>query len=424
MSAVGRIAGPRRRILFLAPFPPNSEGTHGGARVTGGLIERVAERHDVALLCLHSPAEAAMPAALREQLVLYEEVERPDRQSTRLKRAAALGRAAPGLLATRPAWVSDWRVPAFGRRVGELTRSWRPDVVQAEFHLMGQYLAGLAGRGPALVLVEHEPGAAAAADRARRDRGIRRITRRLDAAAWRRYERGVVGAADAVVTFTEDDRRSLRELAPAARIECIPLGVDVPDQPLDPIGADPPRVVLIGNFTHPPNVQAALDLATGIYPTVRARFPGATLELVGENAPPAVRRLAKPGIVVTGAVADARPHLDRATIVAVPARIGGGMRVKVLDALAAGKAVVATPRALAGVDLVPGKHAAVAESDDELADAIVALLTDPQRRRRMGLAAREWAQAHLRWDDALDAYDLLYASLPTSTAAAQGGETP
>jgi glycosyltransferase involved in cell wall biosynthesis len=87
------------------------------------------------------------------------------------------------------------------------------------------------------------------------------------------------------------------------------------------------------------------------------------------------------------------------------------MRVKVLESLAAGKAIVATPLALAGLDLVPGTHAVVGETDTELSDALADLLEDPGRRHRIGLAAREWATEHLHWEQAAASYAELYATL-------------
>jgi glycosyltransferase involved in cell wall biosynthesis len=288
--------------------------------------------------------------------------------------------------------------------------AWRPDVVQAEFHVMGQYLPRLRGCR-ALVLVEHEPGAAAARDRAKAARGPVRVARRVDARAWRGYERRVLAAADTVVAFTERDRAELSALAAAVPIARIPFGADLPAEPLDPLGVDPPRILFVGNLNHPPNAQAALDLAHGIAPAVRRRRPDVVVDVVGEAPRALARRLRAPGVVVTGVVPDVRPYVDRAAVVAVPARLGGGMRVKVVQTLAAGKALVATARAVEGLDLVSGEHAVIAETDGELASAIAGLLDDPERRRALAGAARAWAGAHLRWDEVLAAYDRLYASL-------------
>jgi glycosyltransferase involved in cell wall biosynthesis len=174
---------------------------------------------------------------------------------------------------------------------------------------------------------------------------------------------------------------------------------------------EPGRVLFLGSFVHPPNVDAATRLARRIFPAVRSAVPGATLEIVGDAPPPAVRALAGDGVVVSGPVPDARPHLEAAAVVAAPLRLGGGVRVKVIESLAAGKAVVATPRALAGLSLESGTHAVVGESDAELSDALIALLRDPGRRRRLGDAARAWASEHLDWGHAVYAYERLYASL-------------
>jgi glycosyltransferase involved in cell wall biosynthesis len=221
----------------------------------------------------------------------------------------------------------------------------------------------------------------------------------------------VIGAADAAVAFTDEDLELLRRLGPATRLVRITPGIALPRVAADPVGADPPRVLFLGSFIHPPNVDAAIRLADAILPAVRVRAPGVTLEIVGDAPPPAVGRLAGDGVVVTGRVANTWPHLEAAAVVAAPLRLGGGMRVKVLEALAAGKALVATPRAVAGLDLEPGVHAAVAETDAELAGLLADLLEDPARRRRMGEAAREWAQDRLDWRHTVAAYEQLYESL-------------
>jgi glycosyltransferase involved in cell wall biosynthesis len=302
-------------------------------------------------------------------------------------------------------------VPQLARRLRRLVATWRPDVVQAELLVMGQYLTALREPRPSTVLVDHDPGAAAAAGLAALEHGARRAARLADAAAWRRYARKVITAADAAVAFTDADVELLRPLSGRTRLVRIAPGIALPPDPVDPVGADPPRVLFLGSFVHPPNVDAATRLADAIFPAVRARVPGARLEIVGDAPPRAVRRLARDDVVVTGHVADARPYMEAAAVVAAPLRLGGGMRVKVLEALAAGKALVATPRAVAGLELQPGTHAAIVDGDLELADALAHLLENPALRRRMGAAGREWALHHLDWRHAVGAYERLYDSL-------------
>jgi glycosyltransferase involved in cell wall biosynthesis len=393
-------------VLLLLPFPPDPDGTHGAARMTGQLLDSLAGAHEVAAIYLRASEEPTIDGALSERLALTVEIERPSLRGAGRSRRSV--RRALGLAAGRPLWATDWRVPDFSARLRELVRDWRPDLVQAELGVMGQYLTGLARP---TVLVEHDPGAAAAADLAAWERGPRGIGRRVDAFAWRRYERRLLATAEATVAFTEHDRAALRALAPDARVVRIAPGVRLPGEPSDPVGTPPPRVLFLGSFIHPPNVDAAIRLARDIMPSVRARVPGATLEIVGDAPPAAVRALGGDGVVVTGQVPDVRPHVDGAAVVAAPLRLGGGMRVKVLEALAAGKAIVATPRAVAGLELVPGTHAVVAEDDADLSDALANLLEDPERRRRIGSAAREWAGAQLGWERTAAAYAELYERL-------------
>jgi glycosyltransferase involved in cell wall biosynthesis len=189
--------------------------------------------------------------------------------------------------------------------------------------------------------------------------------------------------------------------------------VEIPEGVTDTNGAES-AVVFIGGFRHPPNVDGALRLATSIFPLVRDRAPDAVLELVGAAPPDALLRARGDAVRVTGAVDDVRPYLDRAAVIALPLRIGGGMRVKTLEALAAGKAIVASPVALAGLDVVDGKHVFVAEQDHEFAERILRLLGDPALRRRLGKAARQFAIENLDWQERVRQYEELYARLVLS----------
>src|SRR5439155_3488247 len=124
-------------------------------------------------------------------------------------------------------------------------------------------------------------------------------------------------------------------------------------------------------------------LAGRIFPRVVALVPKARLELVGHAPGDDVRALAGGAVTIHASVPDVTPYLDRAAVVVAPIRMGGSMRGKVLEALAAGKALVATPRAAEGVEAVDGEHLMVADGEDELVEALVGLLLDRARRRRL-----------------------------------------
>ena len=395
------------RLLVLTPFPPRLDATHGGSRAIAELVERLARRRPVAILSIRSAGDPPVDPGLAAACVLVREVPRPAEGEGLRGRGADL-RVAAGLLGGTPMWVSRWRLPAFAQAVRELERDFDPAIVQAEYHLMAQYLDA-AGRRAKKVLRQLEPGAASASDRAERRRGPARLLGALDHRAWRRYERRAMASADVVVALTERDRSTLSPLAGGTPVVCIPLGVPLPDRAADPIGAEPASLLFVGNYMHPPNADAAEHLVREIFPRVRARAPAAVLRIVGPNPPSGLGD--HEGVEVTGEVPDVRPYLDRASVVVAPLRLGGGMRVKVAEALAAGKAVVASALAAEGLGARDGDQLLLADSTDAVADAAAALLLDPARRAALGSRARAWAAAHLAWDAPAAAFERLYDSL-------------
>jgi glycosyltransferase involved in cell wall biosynthesis len=169
--------------------------------------------------------------------------------------------------------------------------------------------------------------------------------------------------------------------------------------------------LFVGTFLHPPNLDAALRLGTTIFPSLQARCPDLRLQIVGPAPPPEVEGLSSASIEVTGWVPDVTPYLDRASVVVAPLRRGGGMRVKVLEALAAGKAVVASTLAVEGLNVRPGEQCLLAETDQEFVEAVQRLLSDADLRASLAARARTWALANLGWDRAVDAFEDLYQRL-------------
>jgi glycosyltransferase involved in cell wall biosynthesis len=221
----------------------------------------------------------------------------------------------------------------------------------------------------------------------------------------------VIDRVDAAVVFTERDREALEPLAGGTPIEVIPFGIRLPLRAADPVGVDPPRVLFVGSFTHPPNTDAALWLARELFPPVRSEHPDARLVLVGADPPPELVALGGEAIEVTGAVPDVAPYIGEAAVVVAPVRSGGGMRVKVLEALAAGKAIVATPLAAEGLAITAGTHLEIATDAVGFRRELSRLLGDRGARRGLGTSARTWGEQNLGWDRAIGAFEALYARL-------------
>jgi glycosyltransferase involved in cell wall biosynthesis len=398
-----RVSARALRVLVIAPFPPRLDGMHGGSRAIAQLVARLATRHRVALLVLRAHDEPGVDEGLRSFCDLVEEVEIPDIGPLLGARLANRIRLRVALVRGIPTWAAERTSPVFGARLRELANVWHPDVVQLGYRIMGQFLPAVGGCPAPCLLVDYDPTST---------EGTRSsLLAPLEARAWKSLGRVVSRLVDSLVVLTEHDREIISALNGSAPVTCIPLGYDVPELPLDPTGSDLYGIVYVGSFIHPPNVDAAVRLVRDIFPSVKSRVPGASLQLVGSYASKGVLALSGTGVTIRGEVPDVQPYLDTAAVVAVPIRMGGGMRVKVLEALAGGKAIVATPLALEGLDLKDGEHVVVAETDAEFADALVALLTDPERRTAIARAARRWAERNLDLDSRVRAYEALYTSL-------------
>lgn len=398
------------RILFIAPFAPSLNGRHGGSRTVARLMLGLAERHRVALIHFQLPGELPVDDRLAGRCEFIESVPLEFRD-TIVERSRRQLRVAFGLLVGKPRWATNWTNGRFNRRTQAAVRDWRPDIVQAEFHVMGQYLQVIRARGLSRVLVQHEPGVRVALDRFNASAGIGRILASVEMQAWRRYETAIMRSADAVVAFTKQDRDALHGLTPDSQIEIIPVGVDLPPVAMRSTGIGPPRLLFVGNFVHPPNVDAALRLLDDIFPEVRKTVPTCRLDIVGHGPPDVVRCRASENVVVTGGVPDVGPYMKEATVVLAPLRVGGGIRIKVLEALAAGKAVIASPRAVEGLSVVDGEQLRIASGDAEFAAAIVELLQAPAQRAALERRAREWAAEHLDPSVVARCYEQLYSTL-------------
>lgn len=401
------MSGKRLRLLCLLPFPPRLDATDGGSRVAAQLLAHLSARHRVALLYLRAPGDPPLDLVLRNRCEVVQEVMRPN---PGFSLASGWARST-SLLRGWPLWAAGCSVSAFSAQVKALTQTWRPDIVQIEFHVMGQYLLALDGCPAPRVLTQHEPGTAAARDRLQFSHGIMRAIRYWDMLAWERFERAILKRVQAIVVFTERDRCAVSELVADTPITIVPFGTMLSNPLSTQPGEEPLDLLFVGNFKHPPNSDAAIRLASGIFPRVQARVPAARLYIVGDQPTAPIRKFASDAVRVTGRVPDVIPYLHRAAVVVVPLRMGGGMRVKVVEALAAGKAVVASRLAVEGLNVVHQRDLVLAETDEQFADAVLRLLSHPEERAALADRAGAWAQGNLGWDRPIEAYETLYESL-------------
>jgi glycosyltransferase involved in cell wall biosynthesis len=230
-----------------------------------------------------------------------------------------------------------------------------------------------------------------------------RETREHEIKAWRR--------ATLCAAVTEDDRRTMLQVAPQLDVRVVPDGLDHLASPPANLLEPQPEVVFVANFAYQPNADAALWFCREIFPRVREQVREARALLVGNNPPPEVRALACDQLCVTGRVRSVAPYLDRAAVVVSPLRIGGGIKVKVLEALCRGKAIVSTSIGVQG--LGPGARDCIEVADDAgaFAAACSLLLRERAARKELERRARMFGATLPTWDEAAQSLIACYHGL-------------
>ena len=221
---------------------------------------------------------------------------------------------------------------------------------------------------------------------------------RLQARRLAQYERRQATAFALNITVSEQDALTLQSLSPGCRTAVIPNGVDL-DYFTPVHGVDQQALIYTGGMNMFANRDAVEWFLAEVWPRVKSEAPGTVFNAVGQDPSTALRRIAERDktVVVPGFVDDVRPWVARSSVYVVPLRVGGGTRLKVLDAMAQGKAIVATRIGAEGICVDHDKHLLLADDPVEFAACVVALLRDPERRARLGRTARERAAELYSW---------------------------
>jgi glycosyltransferase involved in cell wall biosynthesis len=217
----------------------------------------------------------------------------------------------------------------------------------------------------------------------------------------RRFEAQACRRADRVVAVSEADAAALRELVPEIDPLVVPNGIDVtvytPDSAPAP-GMGQAALVFTGKMDFRPNVDAMLWFARHVLPLVRAEVPEAHLWVVGQRPHRRLEPLGEnPAITLTGWVEAVQPYIAGATVYVAPLRIGGGTRLKLLEAMALERAVVATHLGAEGFPVTSGQELVLADAPEAFAAAVVDLLQDPDRRAELGRSARQFVRQGYDW---------------------------
>jgi glycosyltransferase involved in cell wall biosynthesis len=390
----GRLARRSKPVVLIAspwlPFPL----AHGGAVRIYNLMRRTARDFDQVLVAFSD----RLDTPVEELLEICNEIVVVKRTGTH---------ALP--VSNQPDEVQAHSSPAFTAAIEQTVRKWQPVIAQLELTHMAQYGAACA---PArTILVEHDI-TVDLYEQLTRETADFDARRQLE--RWRRFESRAWREVDCVVTMSEKDRGKVSG-APAV---VIPNGVDLDRFQPVPAEPEPRRLLFIGSYAHLPNLMAVDFFLRQVWPLIADIQPrlhiiaGARHGFYLEHYHSQVRLPLLPdGVEVEGFVADVRPAYRRAAVVIAPLVASAGTNIKILKALAMGKAVVSTPAGINELDLRNGIDLAVAPATSGMARAIRDLFDDPALRRRFEQTARRTAERDWGWDSIAARQTALYESL-------------
>lgn len=398
------------KILFLSatvPFPL----TDGGRIRVFNLLKQIAAKSDITLLALETQPTDEEGVAELQQLGV---------QVHLVPNAPTLPRVSLRTLINafhrqQPITVARYDLPAYRQKFKELIATEDYDLVHYEMFHTAQFhtetdLPGVLSQQN----VDSEIWRRLCGETAN---PFYKFVYWTQQRAFQRYERVLSPKFDAVTCTSNIDATVFQHHCAADAIAIIPNGVDVTHFQPDFTTEAPAHLIYIGSMDWYPNEDAVAFFADEILPGIQSEVPEVQFSIVGGNPSARVQKLAeREGVIVTGRVPEIKPYFAEATVFVVPLRIGSGTRLKILEALAMGKAIVSTSVGAEGLNLKDGEEIFIADEPKPFAEAVTRLLTDPALRRSIGENGRARVEKDYDWRSIGEKLHQRYTQVSTRTS--------
>lgn len=415
-------------LTQILPYPPDA-----GPRIkTWHVLRYLVDRgHRVTLASFVRPEEEPHLPVLRALCAEVHTV--PIRRS----RAADVRYWLRSHLSGRPFLIERDDSPVMRALIDRLVRENSVDVLHADQLTMTQFALtqfalarhGEAARQPDRIFDAHNATWTILARMQPNTPWFLRPVLALEMQRVKRYEGHLVYAFQHTLAVTEIDRQALHQAAqavrpttavPASRLSVIPIAVDTTQ--LQPIQRRPESrtILTLGTLHYPPNADGIRWFMQRVFPLIRQQVPAATLMILGKNPPPDFARAAAQSagaITVTGYVPEVKPYLEQSALVVIPVLAGGGMRVRILEALSYGMPTVTTTIGMEGIDARPGDDLLVGDTPADFAAAVIRVLGDAALRERLSANGRRLAMARYDWQVVLQQMDAVYAQAAQAAPA-------
>jgi glycosyltransferase involved in cell wall biosynthesis len=407
------------KVMVISPYLPHVRVGHGGGTAVRDLVTWLARDHQVLLVSLLRPGEAdhadeitALSPAGNLQVATIPFIDNMARGKARLRLLGS--RLAAGGQAVRtgyPLFATKYWSRRIRKRVLQLAAGFQPDAVQVEYLQLAMLCRDLrlwrdsAGGGfPRLVLNSHELGSLPRERQAAQAANV--VTRAAllrEAAAWRRLQVDASHWADRTLCVTPGDRELFEEMG-GINLETVPLGMDLDAIKADWQPAEPERYLFVGSFGHRPNVMAARFLVKEVWPNLARRRPQAQLLLAGRGSDLWFQRWQSdhPGkaerVQALGFVPDIGPLFRESRLFLAPLAEGGGIKIKILEAMARGIPVVTTPIGCEGICEPADEAVFLADTTVGFQATVMEAVSDPADAARRAGLARELIEKNFSWE--------------------------
>jgi O-antigen biosynthesis protein len=386
--------GGRLKLLIVSAYLPHL-GTHGGAGRVFQLMSRAAQRHDVTLVCFIEGSDDERFAQQARDCC---------------RRVIAVPRNEFQPLSPFPYEpFEEFNCPAFRNALAELLAEEDFDIAHFEWTQMALYQDLLPSR-TVKILTEIEVNYAAHRTLVKVERNwLKKLRGHYNSLQTLYRELELCRLVDRVVCVTDQDQGYLEGFLEPDRLTVINTGVDPDEFRFEEEGIEPDSIVFVGAFRHSPNVDAMRYFCNEIFPLILRERPQTRLYIVGSSPTRQILELeTNPQITVTGFVDDIRGYYQLAQVVVVPLRTGVGIRGKILEGWAIGRATVATSLACQGLRASHGENIMIADQPERFAMWTLSLLRNPGFCRRLGEAGRRTVERHYDWDRLADRVCGLY----------------
>ena len=383
----------------MSPHLPSRQS--GGRVRLHGLASRIAGSHSVSILCFSHPDEAPLDPEKRGWFV----------DVVTVPLAAAGERAkrslqARSLVSRRSFQRLRFDHRGFQRELDRLVALRHFDLVQVEYAFLFGYRIP---PGAAVVLDEHNIEYEIQRRTAEVATGpVRRLYNLIDHRKLRSHEERAWRTVDACAVTSARDESTVRAASPETPTAIVPNGVDSRYFTARSAIGDPDTILFFGTISYYPNTEGLVFFLREVFPLVKRARPNARLVVVGDSPPAEIRRWAGPDVTITGAVDDVRPYLTRARVVIAPLRIGGGTRLKIVEAMAMGRPVVSTTLGAEGLAVTPGREILLADDPARFAGEVVHALSNDELATALGRDARAVAERAYDWSRSYEQLERLY----------------